>query len=360
VSQIDELISKRKILITSGTGGVGKTTISAAMALRSALKGHRTVVITIDPAKRLKTSLGLTNTNEEMADLTPLLHEMFPKEMHPHGSLHAIIPDTEKTFDHFIHSLTSSKETAERVLRNPIFEILGREFSGANEYMAMKRLYSLAQEGKYDTIILDTPPSRNTLAFLDAPKLLSRFFEERFIQWIVAPTNRILSAGVNRSLRILESLTGSGFMKNFIEFSSALFELRFAFSENLKNIIDLIESEETGFLLVSAPTPDTLSELQHLVSRLHEKNLRFDGLILNRSWRTFPFQTNEMEGVSIEEKKGLVIVDAVQKREKRVLDQIFSRVKTPFTLELPELARDVHSLEDLYHVASFMDSSSSS
>jgi anion-transporting ArsA/GET3 family ATPase len=375
---IDRAIQEKRIIITGGTGGVGKTTLSAAIALRATILGKKTVVITIDPAKRLATSLGLDTLGDHPTDLTPLVKQAFEKaktsgsELPERltGSLAAIMPDTKKTFETFIETLSTSKETTNRVIQNPIFQIFAKEFSGTNEYMALQRLYALDLQHKYDCIILDTPPSRNTLGFLDAPKLLARFFEERLIRWLVLPANRLFSGGMKKALGILEKLTGAGFMMALFDFASALFEVRASFSENLKKITKLLESKDVGFILVATPSPDTAREAAHFVESLSKHNLHFEGVAINRTLSYLPLTEQERQiahtkGASNPElHSALAIIEALQRREERAIDDILKRVANvleknqtsgsqPDQLyaKLPELARDVHSVEDLFHVA---------
>ena len=187
---IDDALLKRRVIITCGTGGVGKTTLSAAMAIRATLLGKRTVVITIDPAKRLAHSLGLETLGDHPTDLTPQIRAAYEKAQAEGadlpaeftGTLAAIVPDTRRTFENFVTELAPNSNVAEKVMKNPIFQIFAKEFSGTNEYMALERLFHLYRQECYDCIILDTPPRRNTLAFLDAPRLLPQFFVEKLIR----------------------------------------------------------------------------------------------------------------------------------------------------------------------------------
>lgn len=378
-STIDQALSRRKVMITCGTGGVGKTTLSAAIAMRGALLGKKTVVITIDPAKRLATSLGLKSLSNEPTDLTPHLKSAYEKlqRSHPHlapapreiqGTLHAIVPDTRQTFEDFVHELAPSPTAAQRVIHNPIFQIFAKEFSGTNEYMALERLLALYELHTYDCIILDTPPTRNTLAFLEAPRTLSQFFEEKLIRWLVLPSNRLLATGMKKALGILESLTGSGFMTNLFEFATALFKVQANFTANLKRITQLLESEAVGFLLVTAPTPETGPELNHFVQVLEEHHFHFEGLAINRSleYLNTPPSSSPPPSLSTQDRESLnradEIISALQKREKRMMEE-FQKVggstlmKNPNLVyaKLPELARDVHSVEDLLHVAMALD-----
>jgi anion-transporting ArsA/GET3 family ATPase len=355
---IDDILRKRKIVITCGTGGVGKTTLSAAMALRAAMLGKRAVVITIDPAKRLATSLGIKGLGNEPTDLTPHLREAWEKakaqgrklpdgETEIKGTLAAIVPDTRATFEAFVRELSPNASVADRVMRNPIFQIFAREFSGTNEYMALERLYALHQLHQFDCIILDTPPSRNTLAFLEAPKLLAQFFEAGLIRWLVLPANRLFAAGMRKALGILEKLTGAGFMTQLFDFASALFEVRVAFTANLKKITELLESEDVGFLMVTVPAPDTAPEALHFIQSVREHGFRFEGIALNR---TVGYFEAPPAGANPEAEPALAVIRAMQEREARVIAAI-SKEPIPVCTKLPELARDVHSVEDLFHVA---------
>ncbi len=359
--QVDKILSERKIIITCGTGGVGKTTLSAAMAIRAAIFGRKTVVITIDPAKRLANSLGLHTLDDQPTDLTDQLRNALSalREKDPTlpksvlGTLSAIVPNTQKTFENFVKELSPNPATTDRVLRNPIFQIFSKEFSGTNEYMALERLLSLHKNENYDCIILDTPPSRNTLAFLDAPKVLTQFFEERLIRWLVLPTNKLVSAGMKKALGILERLTGAGFMSNLFEFASALFEVQVKFTASLKKVTTLLESPEVGFLMVTTPTPESVPEVRHFIENLHQHRFHFEGILLNRSVGYLKSESSEHTSPHQKDAPHLII-EALQKREHRVIQNLMQN-PIPLCATLPELARDVHSVEDLIHVAMALD-----
>jgi anion-transporting ArsA/GET3 family ATPase len=351
-TQIDVALSKRKIIVTCGTGGVGKTTLSAALAFRAAIMGKRTVVVTIDPAKRLATSLGMKNLGDEPTDLTPQLKRAYEKAKESaevKGSLHAIMPDTSRTFELFLQSISPTPEIAQRLRKNPIFQMFAKEFSGANEYMAMERLYALDKSGLYDCIILDTPPSRNTMAFLQAPKLLAQFFEERMIRWLVVPTNKLVSMGMKKALGILEKLTGEGFMTHLVDFAAGLFEVQKGFTSHLSRVTELLESSDVGFIMVTTPTPDTASEVRHFIETLAKHHLHFDGVAMNRTFSDLKIPENS------EKEVGFQILRALQQREESVLSSLRQN-SISLCARLPELARDVHSVEDLLYVALAFDS----
>ena len=351
-------LDNKKVLITCGTGGVGKTTISAALALRQARLGKRTVVITIDPAKRLATSLGLSGLEDQPTRLTDSLRACTEKQGLPfeNGEIYALMPDTRKTLENFFRSLAPNSSIAEKLIKNPIFEIFAREFSGANEYMALERLDGLVQSGLYDCIILDTPPSRNTLAFLNAPQLLARLFEEGFIKWLVLPANQILATGIKKALGVLEKLTGEGFIGNLLEFAAGILELQTTFTAKVKRVSDLISSDQVGFIMVTGPTPETLPEFEHFLETLQKRKLEFEGLIVNRTLGSIPVQTEDLQSAPTDLKRALETLQSLQEREKRVTAQLkYRALDKGFFIQIPELSRDVHQMEDLFHVSLSLD-----
>jgi anion-transporting ArsA/GET3 family ATPase len=357
-THIDRLIADHKILITCGTGGVGKTTLSAAIAVRAAMQGRKTVVITIDPAKRLATSLGMAELGDTPQNLTDNLKLAAARAHLPEvkGQLSALMPDTRRTFENFVHKMAPNPALAERVIANPIFQIFAREFSGTNEYMAMERLYRLTTSGEYDFVVLDTPPSRNTLAFLDAPRMLSEFFDDKIIKWLVVPTNKLVAVGMKKALGMLEKLTGAGFMGDLLEFASALFEVRENFQRNLAKVMDLLRSDSVGFLLVASASPTAAPEAAHFIRSVREHQFHFSGVALNRTLGYLKLTSEQRTQAESEEglRPAIEILDALQVREKAAIQALeghLSLAEGSLKLQLPELARDVHSLSDLLRVA---------
>lgn len=283
---LQSLLSDNRVLVCAGSGGVGKTTMSAALAILGAISGKRTIVITIDPARRLATSLGLNSLSPIPTDLTPRIDEELKSQGLPpcKGRFHAVMPDTTRTFEAFVRAMAGKNESlAARVLRTSIYKIFAKEFSGANEYMAMAKLYELYNEDEYDLIVLDTPPSANTRMFLEAPRLLSEFFDDRIIKWFVAPGARLFASGVRKVMSMFEHLTGHGFMSDLIEFTSALFELRLEFRENLENINQLLHKKRVCFLAVTSPERLSRGDTQEFVRLLNDRGYRLWGFIVNRT-----------------------------------------------------------------------------
>lgn len=337
LKSLDEIIQARKIIVTCGTGGVGKTTLSAALGLRAAELGKKVLVITVDPAKRLATSLGLSALGNEPLDLTDKVRDADGNPIS--GTFSAVMPNTQQVFEEFVTAISPSQDLAQKVLGNPIFQIFSTEFSGANEYMALERLHTFDKLNEYDLIVLDTPPSRNVLAFLDAPELLLKFFDEKLIQWLVVPANKIVGEAMRKALHLVEKLTGHGFLTHLMEFAQAIFEVQHKFSTNLMRIRDLLKSEQVGFLLVTTPRFDNMKELDQFISRLGERQYIFDGIAINRS-------VSHLENDNQSE-----IVTALKSLEEAAISKITSRLSAKIITRLPELARDVHSIEDLSYVA---------
>lgn len=346
---------EREVVITCGTGGVGKTTLSAALGIKAAMEGRKVCVITIDPAKRLATSLGMTALGSEPQDLTPQLKAAAEKQdltFAEGGSFSALMPDTRSTFEIFFRNLSGSPAVAQKLTQNPLFQIFAREFSGTNEYMALQQLQALHDSGKFDCIVLDTPPSRNTLDFLNAPRLLNQLFEANLIQWLVVPANKIAQATVKKALGLLEKLAGSSFMGHMLDFASAIFEIRSGFAKHLNQVIELLESERTGVILVTGAHADFAEEIAHFRRHIVGHGLRLDSLFVNRTLGAYPEGAVPTHLSNSEElAHALELLQSLRSRESQSFVKLKTATGPLATTLMPELARDVHSIEDLLHVA---------
>ena len=332
-TQTDELLHSSQVLIVMGTGGVGKTTASAALAYRAAVLGKRTVVLTIDPSMRLKSLFHLEKPSEEPVSI--------PLEDFISGSLSALLPSTKHVFSHFLDKLTEDEELKSRILKNRIFRVFSQEFSGAQEYMALKRVEMLVASNHYDLIIVDTPPAENTLEFLDAPKLLGRLFEEGLLQRLLGQSSRLLSFGINSALSVLKKLTSAHFFSDLIEFSSALFEVRERFKENLDRIERTLHADTTRYLVVTTPREESIHSIQELSQYLQNSERSLAGVLLNRTLSALPSESPTSTPSNPEWFHSLL------EDERRVLGLFQNQLKIT-SMMLPELNRDILSLEDLY------------
>ena len=270
-----------EIIICCGSGGVGKTTTSAAVALRAAEAGRKVVVLTIDPARRLAQSLGLGEL-----DNTP--RPVLGIDDTNGGTLHAMMLDMKRTFDDVVLA-HSSPDRAEVLLHNPFYEALSSSFSGTQEYMAMERLGQLhAQsetDGSWDLIVVDTPPARSALDFLDAPEHLSALLDGRLLRLLLAPARgpfRLMSVGLSLVSSALNKVLGSEILRDLQTFVAAFEALFGGFRQRAAQTFELLSSEHTTFLVVATAERDALREAAYFVDRLTEEDMPLSGVVVNR------------------------------------------------------------------------------
>jgi anion-transporting ArsA/GET3 family ATPase len=284
---VDALLADRRvrILVCCGSGGVGKTTTAAALALRAAEQGRTTVVLTIDPARRLAQSMGLHELDN--------VPRAVPSEvLAPGARLDAMMLDMKRTFDEVVLA-HAAPDKAEQILTNPFYEALSTSFSGTQEYMAMEKLGQLRAQDEWDLIVVDTPPSRSALDFLDAPARLGSFLDGRLIRVLTAPARaggraglRIVATGFGIFTGALTRVLGGDLLRDVQTFVGALDSMFGGFRERADRTYALLQDAETAFLVVAAPEPDALREASYFVERLAEDSMPIRGLVLNRVHRT--------------------------------------------------------------------------
>jgi anion-transporting ArsA/GET3 family ATPase len=270
-----------RIIVCCGSGGVGKTTTAAALALRAAEAGREVVVLTIDPARRLAQSMGLTQL-----DNTP--RRVAGVDVAKGGQLDAMMLDMKRTFDEVV--LThSSPERAQTILDNPFYQSLSSSFAGTQEYMAMEKLGQLRAENRWDLIVVDTPPSRSALDFLDAPKRLGSFLDGRFIRLLMGGARsgsrayiKVLGAGFGAVTGMLTKILGAQVLRDIQTFVAALDTMFGGFRERADATYRLLQAPGTAFVVVAAPERDALREASYFVERLGEEKMPLAGLVLNR------------------------------------------------------------------------------
>jgi anion-transporting ArsA/GET3 family ATPase len=279
---------RTRVVVTCGSGGVGKTTLAAAMALCAAEAGRRTVVLTIDPARRLAQSMGLTeldNTPRRVAGAD--------------GELFAMMLDMKRTFDDVVLA-HSSPERAKQIFANPFYQSLSSSFAGTQEYMAMEKLGQLVAAEKWDLIVVDTPPSRSALDFLDAPQRLGRFLDGRMIRLLTMPARaggrtglRVLSASVGLFARAFTRVIGGELLSDLAAFVAALESMFGGFRQRAQHTYELLKTPGTAFVVVASPEPDALREASYFVERLSVDRMPLAGLIVNRMRHTAPVGARE-------------------------------------------------------------------
>ncbi|GAA1150333.1 ArsA family ATPase [Nocardioides aquiterrae] len=360
------------IIVCCGSGGVGKTTTSAALALRAAERGRKVVVLTIDPARRLAQSMGIERLDNVPRPVAGLRSN--GKGNRRGGSLDAMMLDMKRTFDEVVES-QATPEKARQILENPFYIALSSSFAGTQEYMAMEKLgqiHAAAQaEGTYDLIVVDTPPSRSALDFLDAPERLSSFLDGRFIRLLLTPARgpaRMMTAGFGLITGALNKILGTQVLRDMQTFVAAFDTLFGGFRQRAQKTFELLQADGTAFLVVASPEPDALREAAYFVERLSEDRMPLAGLIVNRA-SPVPQGTlsaDEAMAASVRLRKrepgsltaGLLRLHADQTRvveREALLRERFAAAHPQVpTAVVPALAGDVHDLAGLRRVGQLL------
>ena len=289
---LESLLQNKQIIICCGSGGVGKTTVSAALGVQAALLGKEALALTVDPAKRLADSLGLVELGNKEA---PLPRESFLRYgQEPAGSLYAMMLDTKRTFDELIERYAPNPDVAQNILRNRFYQNLSSAMAGSHEYLAMEKLYQLHLQGRYDLIVLDTPPTKQALDFLEAPSRVRAFFDRRISQWFVKPYLTMGRLGMNlfnrtagTVLRLLERFTGAEFLHDVSDFVTGLADSFDIFRSRAEEVMHVLSGGQTSFLLVTGTDRHALEEAAYFYDRIQEASLPFGGIIANR-FHTLP------------------------------------------------------------------------
>lgn len=353
------------IIVCCGSGGVGKTTTSAALALRAAERGKKVVVLTIDPARRLAQSMGIEQLDNTPRPVTGVDGD---------GSLDAMMLDMKRTFDEVVLS-QASPEKAKQILANPFYIALSSSFAGTQEYMAMEKLGQIHRDaretGTYDLIVVDTPPSRSALDFLDAPERLSSFLDGRFVRLLLAPAKgpaKLMTAGFSLITNALTRILGAQFLKDLQTFVTALDTVFGGFRQRAQQTYSLLKADGTAFLVVAAPEPDALREAEYFVERLSEDGMPLAGLVINRASpepagdlsadeaMTAVERLRRADGASVAAGLLRLHADRVRmvQRERALRDRFATAHPQVETVVVPALAGDVHDLDGLRRVGTLL------
>lgn len=362
-----DLLDDVSVCICAGSGGVGKTTTSAAIAAGMAARGKKVAVLTIDPAKRLADSLGLEQLGNREARVDPALFAAAGVDPGK-GELWATMLDAKATFDEVVVRYSEDRESSDEILDNRIYKQISGALAGSQEYMAMERLYEIHEQGEYDLLVLDTPPSRHALDFLDAPQRLVQFVDGRALKLFLRPTGfgaRIASRGASTILSVLRRLTGVDLIDDLSEFFNAMSGLVGGFRERATKVESLLAAAGTKFLIVTGPAGDPISEAVYLHDKLIEGELPFAGLVVNRVHiaAAGDDEDDEIEAAlraaldddladrvlaSYADRQGLVVRDAAN------IEGLRERVGPVPLLIVPEMADEIHDLAGLLSLQPYL------
>jgi anion-transporting ArsA/GET3 family ATPase len=362
---VAEILEDRSICICAGSGGVGKTTTSAALAAGLAARGKRVAVLTIDPAKRLADSLGLDELVNEPRRVDPRLFERAGVEMR--GELWAMMLDAKATFDDVVRRHAPDAETRDRILENRIYRQISNALAGSQEYMAMEKLFEIHQEGRYDFLVLDTPPSRNALDFLDAPKRLTQFIEGRSLAVFMKPTGfatRVVGKGSSMMFGVLKRVVGIDLLADIGEFLQAFSGMVDGFRERAKRVSELLADPATCFMVVCGPQGEPISEAVYFHRKLVEAKLPVGGVIVNKVHYQVDAEAGgeaetDLHDLLDEELAARVASNfadyqALAQRDARNVDHLARELNARRVIRIPYMDEDIHDLPGLLKIDRYL------
>jgi anion-transporting ArsA/GET3 family ATPase len=283
---MSQVVADSAVVICCGSGGVGKTTTAALVAMEAARLGRRSVVVTIDPAKRLADALGLAGLTNDPSPIDG----PWAAPGGSGGSMSALMLDTKGTFDGLVRRYSADPDQADRILQNAFYSNISGALSGTQEYMASEKLYELAVEGDYDLVVVDTPPTRNALDFLDAPKRLAHFLDHRLYKVLLSPSKgigRAVNVATQAVMRQIAKVVGAEVISDALAFFKAFEGMEEGFKERAQEVDRLLRRPTTSFLLVASPKADTVAEAGYFADQLAAKGIAVRGLIVNRTQPAF-------------------------------------------------------------------------
>jgi anion-transporting ArsA/GET3 family ATPase len=354
-----QLVTRCQIIICAGPGGVGKTTTAAALALQAARLGRRACVVTIDPAKRLADALGLD-------ELTNEPHQV-DGDWRPAGELWAMMLDTKTTFDDVVVRNAGSPEQADAILGNRLYRNISGALGGTQEYMAMEKLYELHHEGRFDLVVVDTPPTRHALDFLDAPARLTRFLDNRVFRLLMTPTRaglRAIGLATQMFLRTISRVVGGAIVTDAVAFFAAFEGMEQGFRDRAAKVEKLLGDATTAFVVVSSPRRDAVEETVFFADRLRDSSGRVEALVVNRMFPTFgpvPAALRPRPGDRAGPAEGLAALatnladlERVAGREREHVSALSARLPGAEVVQVPFLADDVHDVGGLTEVCRWL------
>ncbi|HZP28534.1 MAG TPA: ArsA-related P-loop ATPase [Acidimicrobiia bacterium] len=375
VAPLAAIVENRHVVVCCGTGGVGKTTTAAVFAIEAAKRGRNAVVVTIDPAKRLADTLGVDTLGHAVQEIDRRRWD--PDGRAPRaGRLSAVMLDTETTFDGLVVRYAKDEEQVQRILENRFYRNIAGALSGTQEYMAMEKLHELHEDGGYDLIVVDTPPTRHALDFLDAPNRLIRLLDNRVFRLLMMPTRaylRVASAAVQAFLRRVTKVVGAEVVDDVVAFFRAFEGMEQGFRDRAAAVEQLLGDPTTAFVLVTAARRDAVDEAEFFADRLAESGLGVAALVVNRMLPAFASEeavpglrarAASLRSAKIADERGaaaarrlasryddLADFAAFAARERSELAGVAARLDTDVVAYVAELPHDVHDFAALAEVA---------
>ncbi|HEV8246165.1 MAG TPA: ArsA-related P-loop ATPase [Polyangiaceae bacterium] len=372
-SSLLSLVDQRRIMVCAGAGGVGKTTIAAALSLGAAMRGKRVLCMTVDPAKRLADTLGLNDLGDQPQAVAQ--SRFAELGIAVPGSLSVLVIDTKSTFDELVRRHAPSAEVCDRILQNRLYSYVSTSLAGTQSYMAMEKVLSVKADERFDLVVLDTPPTSDALEFLNAPERLIEALDSPAMRWLVQAFTssgklsfNVLARGFAAVLRSVGKLTGRGLLEHMAEFVSELNELFGGFKERARKVSEAFRGSEFAYVIVATPSPMALEEAKFFASRLSDLGMRGDAIVMNRVHRAMAEGPSSSELAQALSARGLApeLGPAVErafaeetlqsKLDAREIERFQRHLAglrggAPLVTQVPALAGDVHDFRVLFAIA---------
>lgn len=350
---LQRVLETKRVVISCGSGGVGKTTLAAAMALQLAMAGKRVAVLTIDPAKRLANALGLKTLSDEPKEVL-----LSPRGVKT-GSLAAMVLDTKRTFDRIIEKYSPSAETREAILKNRLYQHVSSMLAGSQEYMAMEKLWEIYESGNYDLIILDTPPTRHALDFLEAPKKMVDVTSHSLLKWFLNPTfltgkaPAFLQKGLDKILAVFDQVAGFSFLHELSQMLLSIAGLLGGFKNRAAKVYNLLRSNHVAFLCVTSPHPLAIQDALSFYKDMKAMKFPFTGFLINRVRPSYVSDSSDWHAIEKAARPGpfldnLKNLQLLHNRDEEAIAVLEEEGGTrPFYHRIPDLNREIHNLNTL-------------
>jgi anion-transporting ArsA/GET3 family ATPase len=370
--KLSEILSGRKVICCVGSGGVGKTTTAAAIGLKLAMDGKRVLVLTIDPARRLANSLGLTALGNRETRIDPKMFDA--AGLHPRGELWAMMLDLKLTWDELVLKQSASREQADAILQNRIYQTLSTAMAGSLEYMAMEKVYEVASSGRFDVVVLDTPPTSNALDFLHAADRILDVLDNNAMRIVLGPMLkaskvgfRLLAVPSSLVLKTLARFTGAEFLKDLAAFMLAFEGMFEGFKDRAARVNKLMRSADAAFVLVTSPTPLTIQEALFFHGALQEDGVATSAVVVNRVQRdprrhggpdnlAALREALQLAGLKDEHELGERLCRTLTEQatladlDRREIARLEGTLKGTPLFTVPRLRKDVHDLAGLWQI----------